>query len=186
MSNTWPNGFRAYAANIGVKDTTLDFSVVIGDPGTRCSAMFTQSRFAGCSVLISREHVAVGKARGVVTISKNSNVASGAQGDANARAVLAQVAAKLGMRSDELLIGSTGVIGRQYPMDRMTEGIDLLDAINDGDLEAIGLKITAIGGAAGAQRVLIERRLARPIGMGKIGHNDRNEQPHKGGKEASH
>ncbi len=128
MSNTWPNGFRAYAANIGVKDTTLDFSVVIGDPGTRCSAMFTQSRFAGCSVLISREHVAVGKARGVVTISKNSNVASGAQGDANARAVLAQVAAKLGMRSDELLIGSTGVIGRQYPMDRMTEGIDLLDA----------------------------------------------------------
>ena len=33
MSSTWPKGFRAYTANIGVKDTTLDFSVVLGDPG---------------------------------------------------------------------------------------------------------------------------------------------------------
>jgi glutamate N-acetyltransferase/amino-acid N-acetyltransferase len=128
MSNTWPQGFRAYAANIGVKDNTLDFSVVVGDPGTRCSAMFTQSRFAGCSVLISREHVASGRARGVVTISKNSNVASGAQGDANARTLLAQIGARLAMAPSEFLIGSTGVIGRQYPMERMTAGVDRLEA----------------------------------------------------------
>jgi len=127
MSSTWPKGFRAHAANIGVKDDTLDFSVVIGDPGTHCAAVFTQSRFAGCSVLISREHAAPGTARGVVTISKNSNVATGAQGDENARTVLAHVAAKLGVGSPELLIGSTGVIGREYPMDRILAGVDRLD-----------------------------------------------------------
>jgi glutamate N-acetyltransferase / amino-acid N-acetyltransferase len=127
MSTTWPQGFRAYAANIGVKDNTLDFSVVVGDPGTRCSALFTQSRFAGCSVLISREHAAKGRARGVVTLSKNSNVATGAQGDANARTLLSQIGAKLTMAPEELLIGSTGVIGRQYAMDRITSGVDRLE-----------------------------------------------------------
>jgi glutamate N-acetyltransferase/amino-acid N-acetyltransferase len=128
MSSTWPKGFRAYAANIGVKDTTLDFSVVLGDPGTRCSAVFTKSRFAGCSVLISREHAATGAARGVVTISKNSNVATGVRGETNARTVLALVGDKLGVPATEFLIGSTGVIGRQYPMERITAGIGRLDA----------------------------------------------------------
>lgn len=127
MSSTLPKGFRAYAANIGVKDATLDFSVVLGDPGTHCVAMFTQSRFAGCSVVISRANAAGGSARGVVTLSKNSNVATGTLGEQNAHAVLAQVGAKLGVPADELLIGSTGVIGRQYPMDRITAGIERLD-----------------------------------------------------------
>jgi len=132
MSNSWPKGFRAYASNIGVKDATLDFSVVIGDPGTRCAGVFTKSRFAGCSVLISRDHLARGTARGVVTISKNSNVATGPQGDAQARAILAHVGARLGVEPNALLIGSTGVIGRPYPLDHMLVGIDRLDPTTMG------------------------------------------------------
>src|SRR5690606_30574976 len=113
----WPKGFKAFTANAGIKDDTADFSVVVGEPGTVSVAAFTKSRFAGCSVLISREHAATGRARGVVTISKNSNVATGAEGDRNAREVLDAVAAALTLDPSELLIGSTGVIGRQYPMD---------------------------------------------------------------------
>lgn len=115
----WPRGFRAVAANIGIKDDTPDFSAVIGDAGTTSVAAFTNSRFAGCSVLISREHAATGRARGVVTISKNSNVATGEEGERNAREVLEAVAHATGLDVHELLIGSTGVIGRQYPMDRV-------------------------------------------------------------------
>ncbi len=140
MSSTWPKGFRAYAANIGVKDTTLDFSVVLGEPGTRCVALFTKSRFAGCSVRISREHAA--SARGVVTVSKNSNVATGAQGEANARALLTMVAKKLDVAPNELIVGSTGVIGRQYPMDRITAGVDRLDpAAMDASLAQVAKAI---------------------------------------------
>ena len=116
MTNDWPRGFRAYAANAGIKDDTLDFSVVIGDPGTVSVAAFTKSRFAGCSVLRSRVHAATGRARGVVTISKNSNVATGVDGDHNAGEVLHAVASSLAIDDTDLLIGSTGVIGRQYPM----------------------------------------------------------------------
>jgi glutamate N-acetyltransferase/amino-acid N-acetyltransferase len=112
----WPQGFRALAANAGIKDGTPDFSVVVGDPGTVSVAAFTKSRFAGCSVLRSRVHAATGRARGVVTISKNSNVATGVEGDRNAGEVLAAVASALDLDPSDLLIGSTGVIGRQYPM----------------------------------------------------------------------
>ncbi|HEX7095620.1 MAG TPA: bifunctional glutamate N-acetyltransferase/amino-acid acetyltransferase ArgJ [Acidimicrobiales bacterium] len=118
-TSDWPRGFRAHAANIGIKDDSPDFSVVIGDPGTVSVAAFTKSRFAGCSVTISRAHAATGRARGVVTISKNANVATGAEGERNAREVLDAVAAATGVDASELLIGSTGVIGRQYPMERV-------------------------------------------------------------------
>jgi glutamate N-acetyltransferase/amino-acid N-acetyltransferase len=52
----------------------------------------------------------------VVTISKNANVATGGDGDRNAGEVLEAVASAVGASPTELLIGSTGVIGRQYPM----------------------------------------------------------------------
>jgi glutamate N-acetyltransferase/amino-acid N-acetyltransferase len=116
VTTDWPRGFRAFAANAGIKDDTADFSVVIGDPGTVSVAAFTKSRFAGCSVLRSRAHAATGRARGVVTISKNANVATGGDGDRNAGEVLEAVASAVGASPTELLIGSTGVIGRQYPM----------------------------------------------------------------------
>lgn len=119
MTTSWPAGFRAHIANVGIKDDTTDFSIVLGEPGTTSAAVFTRSRFAGCSVLISRWNAASGRARGVVTISKNANVATGEEGERNAREVLERVAGALEVDADDLLIGSTGVIGRRYPMDRV-------------------------------------------------------------------
>lgn len=114
-----PLGFTAHVANIGIKDDTDDFVVVAADRPVPAAAVFTRSRFAGCSVLISREHAASGHLRGCVVISKNANVATGEQGMANAREVVAAVADRLGAEPTDLLLASTGVIGRQYPMDRV-------------------------------------------------------------------
>ena len=114
-----PRGFHAYVANIGIKDDTDDFVVIAADRSVPAAAMFTKSRFAGCSVELSRAHVSSGALRGCVVVSKNANVATGDEGMANARELLAGVADRLGCRAEELLLASTGVIGRQYPMDRV-------------------------------------------------------------------
>jgi len=114
-----PLGFRSLVANIGIKDATDDFVVIAADAVVPAAAVFTKSRFAGCSVELSRANVADGRLRGCVVISKNANVATGAEGMANAREVVAAVADRLGCAPAELLIASTGVIGRQYPMDRV-------------------------------------------------------------------
>jgi glutamate N-acetyltransferase / amino-acid N-acetyltransferase len=115
----WPHGFHSYVANIGVKNTDDDFVVIAADQVGPASAVFTLSRFAGCSVTLSRRHVADHRLRAFVVLSKNANVATGAQGMANAQEIVATVAARLGCTADDILIASTGVIGRQYPMERL-------------------------------------------------------------------
>ena len=114
-----PRGFSAHVANVGIKDETDDFVVVTSDVDCNAVAMFTRSRFAGPSVVVSREHAADGRLRAVVVVSKNANVATGEQGLANARELAAGVGAAVGCDPTDVLVSSTGVIGRQYPMERI-------------------------------------------------------------------
>ena len=118
-----PLGFHSYVANIGIKDSSDDFTLVVADATCAAAGVFTQSRFAGPSVLVSREHIASLSARAVVVISKNSNVATGAEGMNNAREVVAGVATALSCDPTDVLIASTGVIGRQYPMAQVRSGL---------------------------------------------------------------
>jgi glutamate N-acetyltransferase/amino-acid N-acetyltransferase len=123
MSVPLPRGFRAHVTNVGVKDDTDDFTVVAAELPCAVAAVFTRSSFAGPSVIVSRRHVADGSARAMVVVSKNANVATGAQGLRDAEEVVAGVAAALGCAPAEVLIASTGVIGRTYPMDRLRAGL---------------------------------------------------------------
>ena len=118
-----PHGFTCHVANIGIKDDTDDFVVVCSDRPTNAAAVFTRSSFAGPSVIVSRKHAADGVARAVVVVSKNANVATGVRGLANATEIATSVADRLGGAAGDVLIASTGVIGRQYPMERVRAGI---------------------------------------------------------------
>jgi glutamate N-acetyltransferase/amino-acid N-acetyltransferase len=114
-----PRGFRCHVANIGIKDDTDDFVVIAAEAPCPAAAVFTRSRFAGPSVTISREHVADGRLRAFAVVAKNANVANGMPGRDDAAELAAGVASALGARPTEVLIASTGVIGRRYPMDRV-------------------------------------------------------------------
>jgi glutamate N-acetyltransferase/amino-acid N-acetyltransferase len=121
-----PRGFHAHVANLGIKDDSDDVVVVASDHPCTSAAVFTKSRFAGPSVLLSRAHAAGHDLRAAVVISKNANVATGAQGEADAREVVSMVSAGLGVSPEQVLIASTGVIGRPYPMDRVRAGLACL------------------------------------------------------------
>ncbi|WP_017582785.1 bifunctional glutamate N-acetyltransferase/amino-acid acetyltransferase ArgJ [Nocardiopsis valliformis] len=121
MSNKTPvpAGFVGVAGNIGIKDPQDDFFAVVSQAPAVVSAVFTLSRFAGPSVRLSREAAADGHARGVTVIARNANVATGQIGTADAREVQEGVARAAGVDPDDILIASTGVIGRPYPMDKV-------------------------------------------------------------------
>ena len=123
MTVQLPLGFHSYVANIGIKDSTDDFTLVVADETCAAAGVFTQSRFAGPSVLVSREHIANLSARAVVVISKNANVATGVEGMSNAREVVGGVATSLACDPTDILVASTGVIGRQYPMAQVRSGL---------------------------------------------------------------
>jgi glutamate N-acetyltransferase/amino-acid N-acetyltransferase len=95
-----------------------------------CAAdgVFTKSRFAGPSVQVSREHLADGRASAIVIVSKNANVATGAVGLADARELASGVAERLGCEAADVVVASTGVIGRHYPMDRLRAGLAAMPA----------------------------------------------------------
>ena len=118
-----PAGFRSYVTNLGIKDETDDFVVIACDAVVPTAAVFTQSRFAGPSVTLSRRHVANGMAQAVVVISKNANVATGQPGIDDAGTVTHIVAERVGCDPTDVILTSTGVIGRRYPIDRVTAGL---------------------------------------------------------------
>ena len=119
-----PRGFLAAARNAGIRDTSLDLTVVFSSSPAAAAALFTRNRFCGHPVTVGREHVAGGRARAVVVNSKNANVATGPEGLQDCRDVCRLAAAELGVSPGEVLPFSTGVIGRRLPMDRMRAGLD--------------------------------------------------------------
>ena len=137
-----PAGFVGVTANLGLKEGADDFAVVAAPSGPVTSAaVFTRSRFAGASVLLSRASD-VSAFRGVVTISKNANVATGPTGEANALEVRRLAAEVVGVRPEELLVASTGVIGVQYPMDVLTPALEkLVGTAGDADFDAAAAAI---------------------------------------------
>ena len=140
-----PQGFTSFVTNIGIKDSSDDFTVVAADNVVAAAGVFTLSRFAGPSVLVSRKHIASHSARAVIVISKNANVATGERGLANALEVVQGVAAKLGCDPHDVLIASTGVIGRQYPIEKVRTGLASLPfplPNNDADSVARGIMTT--------------------------------------------
>ena len=114
-----PQGFALHSGNIGIKDQTRDVMILSAVEGTTAAGMFTRSRFSGPSVILSREHVADGRGRAVVVISKNSNVATGDVGVANAAELAELTARVVGCDATDVLVASTGVIGVRYPMERI-------------------------------------------------------------------
>lgn len=131
-----PKGFRSCAKSVGIRDNTLDFTVIASDVPASAAAMFTQSRFCGAAITVGREHVANGQLQAFVINSKNANVATGEQGLANIREVVQLVAQELAIAPEDVLPSSTGVIGWQLPMEKLRAGIQgLRTEMHAGELE---------------------------------------------------
>ena len=165
---TLPTGFSSHVANIGIKDETDDFVVIAADRAVPAAGLFTRSRFAGPSVTIGRAHLADGHARAVVVISKNANVANGPEGDREATRVVELVADRIGCRPEDVLIASTGVIGRRYPMERIETGTAAMPAVltsDDADGPARGMMTTDT--APKVATATIGEGPARVVGMAK-------------------
>lgn len=165
---TLPRGFHSHVANIGVKDDTDDFVVIAADRAVPVAAMFTRSRFAGPSVSLSRAQVADGRAAAVVVISKNANVATGTQGHADAIEIAQRVAGRLGCAPTDVVVTSTGVIGRPYPIERIRAGIAALPSeltSTDADRPAHGMMTTDT--VAKLAEATVAGSDARIVGMAK-------------------
>jgi len=112
-------GFSWLGRNIGIKDDTPDFAVAYSEAPCAAAAVFTRNNFPGAPVIVGREHAADGQLQAVVVNSKNSNVATGPDGVADARRMCDGIGKALGIDPALVLPSSTGVIGVPLPIDRI-------------------------------------------------------------------
>jgi glutamate N-acetyltransferase/amino-acid N-acetyltransferase len=119
----FPRGFLCAGVNCGLKPAGSDLAVFYSEAPASAAALFTRNRFPGAPVLVGREIVAGGRLRAVVVNSKVSNVGTGEEGILNARRMGIAASAELGVPADEVLMSSTGVIGKRLPIELIEAGL---------------------------------------------------------------
>jgi glutamate N-acetyltransferase/amino-acid N-acetyltransferase len=131
---TFPRGFRAGTAACGIKAFTAgataiprqqrdDLCVVISETACDTGGVFTTNKVKSASVVIDHLHLQHNRVRALVINSGNANACTGAQGFKDALLMAKLTADRLDLDPDQVLVSSTGVIGRYMPMDAVKVGI---------------------------------------------------------------
>ena len=123
-------GFVAAAVTAGIKPSGKpDMALVVNTgPEFVAAGVFTRNRVVASPVKLTRKAVADGRLAAVVYNSGNANACNGAQGDADAAAVVQQVADAIGCEAADVATCSTGLIGEPLPLDLMLNAVDPLVA----------------------------------------------------------
>ena len=144
---TRPAGFLADGVFCGIKehDATVekrDVGCLVSELPATVAGVFTKNQVKAAPVLVDQERMHRGVTRGVVYCSGNANACTGDQGMANALEMTALLAAQIGVDAEEILVCSTGVIGRQLPMEIVRDGISRLAPAKERHLEAATAMLT--------------------------------------------
>jgi len=165
---TAARGFRAAGVHCGIRRSRLDLALLVSEGPASAAAVFTTNTVQAAPIHVCREHLAASGrvARAVTVNAGNANACTGPEGLAAARRTAVETARVLGVRAEEVLVASTGVIGVPLPVDRLVAALP----------EAAG-KLSPEGGAAVSEAILttdtrakIARRdVATPQGSYVIG-----------------
>jgi glutamate N-acetyltransferase/amino-acid N-acetyltransferase len=155
------SGFRFAGVPCGIRGDgdaeRLDLALIVSDTPAAAAGAFTQSRVVAAPVRVCRERLPSDQVRGIVVCSGNANACTGPHGLADARRMAALAAAAVECRPEQVLVASTGVIGRHLPMDRVEHGIRL--AAGQLDAGAPGLDRAAHAILTTDTRVKVATRL---------------------------
>ncbi len=135
---TAAKGFLAAGTEAGVKyQNRKDMALVFSEAPCRAAAVFTSNVVKAAPVLWDREAVQNSPfVQAVVVNTGIANAGTGSQGRENCEK-MAECAGKiLGLPKEAVLVGSTGVIGMQLPMERIEAGIEKLAAMKADTKEA--------------------------------------------------
>ncbi len=123
---TAPEGFFATGVACGLKkDGKKDLALVCSEDLAAAAGVFTTNLVKGHSLQLTMEHIRNGFATAVLINSGNANACVGEVGLENAREMAALTANYLECRPEDVLVGSTGVIGVPLNMDAIRKGIEL-------------------------------------------------------------
>ncbi|MBL9117982.1 MAG: bifunctional glutamate N-acetyltransferase/amino-acid acetyltransferase ArgJ [Verrucomicrobiaceae bacterium] len=129
---TAPRGFRAAAVSAGVKNPKaerLDLALIASDSACVTEGVFTTNAVRAAPVRLSAQHLKAGSdVRAVIANSGNANACTGLQGIKDAKAMAKATAEALGIKTKQVIVGSTGIIGMTMPIERIVPKIGAVAA----------------------------------------------------------
>jgi glutamate N-acetyltransferase / amino-acid N-acetyltransferase len=143
MSVTAARGFEASGVAAGIRRASPDVALVRSVPRAVGGAVWTTNRVQAAPVSVSRRHLELAEPQAIVVNSGVANAATGAAGVTDAERTAAETARHLGLRPEEVVVLSTGVIGVPLPMEALLAG-----------LEGAAGALSSDGGSAAAEAIL--------------------------------
>lgn len=127
-------GFKASGVIAGIKagnTTKRDLALISCDVRCKAVALFTTNKVKGAPIIVSREHLKDGYAQAVVVNSGNANTCN-ANGIEIAEGMCALAAEGLNIANEDILVGSTGVIGQKLDLTPIKSAFPaLLDGLSE-------------------------------------------------------
>jgi glutamate N-acetyltransferase/amino-acid N-acetyltransferase len=170
-----PAGFLASAVHAGIKReaTALDLALICSEAQhTTAAAVFTTNRVAAAPVSLSRQHLKAsrGRARAVVVNSGNANASTGSIGAKSASMTAKEAAKVLGIPAEQVLVASTGVIGKPLQSDLITRKLpELAQALSPDSFRSAARAIMTTDTVPKlcALQANIKRKPVRLLGIAK-------------------
>ena len=121
---TAPKGFLAAATACGLKKSgNLDLGLIVCPTGAKAAAVFTTNKIVAAAVTISKKHIKTPLIYAVVVNSGCANACTGQPGINNAIKMCSETAGQIEENPHNVLVASTGIIGEQLQIKKVTAGI---------------------------------------------------------------
>lgn len=123
-------GFKASGVYCGIKinpEKKNDIAMVVSDVMCCAAGVYTQNKVKGAPVIVTKKNLekSGGKAKAVIVNSKNANTCN-ADGEEKANEMCRLTAEALGIKSEEVIVASTGVIGQVLPIEPIQKAVPIL------------------------------------------------------------
>jgi glutamate N-acetyltransferase/amino-acid N-acetyltransferase len=117
-------GFKAAGISSGVKTSgKKDLCVIYSEVTAVAAATLTTNKVKAAPLQVNIKHLQGDRIQAIVVNSGNANACTGAQGLRDAESMAEITADCLNLSPEEVLVASTGIIGKPMPMDKITAGI---------------------------------------------------------------
>ena len=164
-------GVRLAGISCGIKGLDqLDLVLFEFVPGSVTAGIFTQSHFAAAPVLVGREHIEHSNSRYFLINSGNANAATGDEGKSDAVICCKALAQRTGVRPDEIIPFSTGVIGEKLQVANITDALsELIPTLDETNWlsAAKGIMTTDTRPKIATRRLEIEGKAVTITGIAK-------------------
>lgn len=153
---TAPQGFTAQGVCASVKHsntTKRDLALIYCDSLCNAAAVFTKNLVKSDTIAVTREHLKNGKAQAVIVNSGNANTCN-ADGKEKAQKMCDIAADVLGVKSEDVIVASTGVIGEVLPIEPIKKGAEMMRG-----------KLSKDGGTNAAEAIMTTDTVKKEMAM---------------------